>query len=151
MGRQPKPTTIAWLSGDPGKRRRYKEEPIVPAAEPVCPEWLDDLAKEEWSHAVSVLRDMGLLTKADQSSLIAYVESWSEYRHACKELETNGSFFTSTSGYPMPSPWVAIKRAAKKEVLSWSDRFGMSPAARVKLAIEAKSQTDASNKWKMVS
>lgn len=146
-GRPPKPTTIAFLSGDPGRRRRYQTEPAPPDAPPVAPDFLDAIAKAEWDHTTAILKEMGLLSKADQSALACYCEAWSRYRNAVEQLNKFGAVILSPNKkYPMPSPWHSIMKSALKDIIAFSDRFGLTPSARARLAIEAK-DTKADDKW----
>lgn len=149
-GRPPKPTTIAILQGDPGKRRRYKIEPVAPDKEPVCPDWLDETAKAEWQHTVGVLRDMGLLSSADQTAIACYCEAWSRYRQAAENVQKYGAVILSPEKkFPMVSPYHSIMRTAMKDLLALSDRFGLTPSARARLGIDADKATDTENdKWR---
>ena len=142
-GRPPKPTTLAWLQGDPSKRRRYQVEPMPPPEAPPCPDYLDDIAKAEWQRTIKTLGDMGLLTVADQTSLVCYCEAWSRYRKATEQVAKFGTVILSPEKkFPMVSPYLTIQRHALKDVLAFADRFGLSPSARARLAVEADGKGD---------
>jgi P27 family predicted phage terminase small subunit len=117
--------------------------------EPECPSWLDDIAKAEWEHVVGVLREMNLLSVADQTALICYCNAWSRYRMAFEQVQKFGAVILSPNKkYPMPSPYQSIMERAEKDIMAWSDRFGLSPSARARLAVEPKANDD--DKWKRI-
>ena len=49
-GRKPKPTLMKQLNGNPGKRPLNDREPVPPAGTPTPPDYLDDVARQEWFH-----------------------------------------------------------------------------------------------------
>ena len=73
-GRKPKPTLIRQLEGNPGKRPLNDREPIPPSGVPECPDILDDDGRAEWFRTAAVLSEMGLLSKADRSALVAQAQ-----------------------------------------------------------------------------
>ena len=81
-GRKPKPTIVRQLEGNPGKRAINDREPVPPDGIPDCPEHLDDEARAEWFRTSKVLKEMGLLSKADRSALAAYCVAYSRWVEA---------------------------------------------------------------------
>jgi len=147
-GRPPKPSVIAFLQGDPGKRRRYQVEPAAPDGPPSCPDHLDDVAKAEWFFICGVLKDMGLLSRADRTALTCYVEAWSRYRKALDHVQRFGAVILSpTKKYPMVSPYETVMRKALKDVMTFLTEFGLTPAARARMRVESRSETEG-GKWK---
>lgn len=143
-GRPPKPTTLSWLAGDPGKRKRYQTEPAAPEGLPEAPDYLGDVAKAEWDYTCKQLQDMGLLSRADRTALVCYVEAWARYREAHANVAKYGAVILSPNkNFPMPSPWHSVMRMALKDVLSLADRFGLSPSARARLSVKADNVSDS--------
>lgn len=145
-GRKAKPSTIAWLEGDAGRRRRYKVEPLPPEGQPVKPEHLDEIASAEWDQTIKLMADMGILSKADTTALILYVESYSRYRKAADQVAKYGSVMVAKkTGYVYVSPYVAVMNKSLKDCHSLLSEFGLTPAARARLSVKADAQPD--NKW----
>ena len=143
-GRPPKPTTLKWLAGDPGKRARYQTEPPAPEGIPGAPEYLDPLAKEEWAYTCQQLKDMGLLSRADRTALVCYCEAWSRYRTAHANVAKFGPVILSPDKkYPLVSPWHSVMRQALKDVMALSIQFGLSPSSRARLSVKADNVSDS--------
>ncbi|WP_145031390.1 hypothetical protein [Caulifigura coniformis] len=69
QGRIPKPKQINKLRGDMHKRRRKLAEPKASQNQPICPDWLDAVAAEEWHRSTAQLDQMGLLSATDQTAI----------------------------------------------------------------------------------
>ena len=68
-GRKPKPTLLKLREGNPGKRPINEHKPSPPDGMPACPDILDDEARAEWFRTTCVLKEMGLLSRADRAAL----------------------------------------------------------------------------------
>ena len=97
-GRPPVPKAINELRGDPGRRRRYEKEPEAPSGIPDCPEHLDNIAKAEWFATASILKDMGLLSRADRAALEMYCSAYSRYRKAAEHVAKYGEVILTKFG-----------------------------------------------------
>ncbi len=119
-GRIPKPKVVNDLKGDPGKRRRYSVEPEPPKDHPECPAHLGEIAKEEWEYTCRQLSDMGLLSRADKTSLEMYCSAYERYRKAEQHIAEHGDITTTPSGYEQQSAHAGMmnKLVAKSQRLS---------------------------------
>jgi P27 family predicted phage terminase small subunit len=137
---------MAMLSGN--MKRRYMVEPSVPKDAPECPEWLDEIAKQEWASITGILSDMGLLSRADKTALECYCESYSRYRKAQATVARVGAVILSpTQKYPMVSPYHTIMRQALKDLSMLLIQFGLTPSARSKLGQDVRNQPADGLNW----
>ena len=143
-GRKPKPTMLKLLSGNPGKRKLNKEEPIA-AGIPGCPEFLDAVAKEEWNRCVKVLAEMGVLTKADRAALAGYCVAYSRWVEAEALVKRYGMIVKSPEkGFPMKSPYLTVADQALESRRKLMVEFGMTPSSRSRLKMsDSNSAGDA--------
>src|SRR4249919_3087858 len=92
-GRPPLPTEIKTLRGNPGKRP-LNNDPRVPPGIPDCPEWLTDIAKEEWVRVLPILLGMQILTVADLPTVAGYCQSYARWRQAEELIDELGMVLT---------------------------------------------------------
>jgi P27 family predicted phage terminase small subunit len=142
-GPPPTPLHLRLLKGNPGKRALRPE--IEPASEPECPApppFVTGYAADEWWRLGPELHRLGLLTVLDVAALAAYCVAYQHWRTAEEKLAemaardpvTSGLLIKSTVGDARRNPLIAIARAAAADMVSWAGEFGMSPAARSRIA-----------------
>ena len=137
MARNPKPTRLKIVEGNPGKRAINKQEPD--------PEYLNDLtppsflspaAAEVWVEIAQDLRNARLLTKLDVPMLAMGCEALARYRKLNKDCVNEPSSVGSEE--EKKDVWMAttIQSMSFKQAMTVFQQFGMSPAARTKIAIQ---------------
>jgi len=133
QGRKPKPTNLKVLHGNPGKRAINKDEPqgeVVDADLPP-PDHLGDLAKECWTHMVSMLAGSQVITELDLHGLELYCAAYQNWRDAQQKVIELGSIVKSPkSGYPVQSPYFAISNKAHEQMVKLAAEFGLTPSSR---------------------
>ena len=135
-GRKPKPTVLKVLEGNPGKRRINDREPTAPAGLPDCPDYLDDVARDEWQRTGEVLRDMGLLSLADRTALAAYCTAYSRWVQAEAAVKKYGTIVKSPDkGFPMKSPYLTIADQAMESMRKFMVEFGLTPSSRSRIKV----------------
>ena len=112
-----------------------------------APEYLDDIAKEEWKRLIKILLDEKHdFTEKDTKALEGYCVSYSKFRRANAILSEKGFTMVSTnkngSEYEMQRPEVTIAKNSEDEMRSWMKELGFSPAARARMG---KNKSIASN------
>jgi P27 family predicted phage terminase small subunit len=117
----------------------------LPVEAPACPAFLSGEAKAEWRRAVRILKDMGLLTRADRSLLTTYCLTWADYVSLTEEIGNAGTAKAIVTGLMK-----ARDRVAALLVRSLKE-FGFSPAAREKLNIDPPGPRIAGERPKSVS
>ncbi len=143
VGRKPKPTAVKALAGNPGKRKLSATEPRFGGAAK-CPAHLSKEARAEWDRVAEELAPAGLLTSVDRAALAAYCQTWARWCDAERQLQKSGVVLKSPkSGFPIQNPYVGIANTALDQLRKWATEFGMTPAARSRIHVEAPDeQTD---------
>ena len=150
-GPAPTPTAILELRGSRRAEGRAGE-PRPPVKAPTCPARLKGEAKKEWVRVVKQLKAMAVLAEIDRALLAAYCEAWAELDAIERKMasQPEGGLLISTSnGNIIQSPLVGIRNRAVERLGRLAQQFGMSPAARTRLATgEAPAEEDDFTKWK---
>jgi P27 family predicted phage terminase small subunit len=143
MGNPPVPFELKVLRGNPGKRPlRRGPEPPVPDDIPEPPAFLAGYAADEWYRVAPQLFRLRLLTDFDVGPLAAYCMACARWRHAAEALAkmsdndplTSGLLVRTRSGDAAQNPLVAIERKAISDMVRYAGEFGMTPAARARIA-----------------
>jgi P27 family predicted phage terminase small subunit len=150
------PPYLRLVTGNRGKRRINKKAPDPAPAMPAVPTHLSDEAKVEWGRIANELHDMGVLTRLDRAALAAYCQAWSDWVEAENHLRTfgkvvhspvkttikqkrNGQKVTETSGgYPIQSPYLAIRNKSLELMHKFLSEFGLSPSSRTRVNADGK-------------
>lgn len=114
----------------------YRERPST------APNWLSKEAKAEWKRLSQKLFDMGLLKKEDRGIFTAYCAAWGRMAAAEKALRKektddpmiNGLLSQTKNGNLIYNQLMTISRAAAEDVAKYSERMGLTPASRHKVA-----------------
>ena len=133
----PIPTSLRIIRGNQSKRR-IKDEPKPPVKVPRCPSDLDKDAAAEWKRMGKELATLGLVSEIDRATLTCYCLAWSDLRRAREHLKTDADFVQATSGGVSASAWKRLSDESLKQIRQFCSEFGLSPAARVRLATETK-------------
>lgn len=141
-GRPPLPTNVKRLKGTLRKDRTPHNEPAPALGAPPCPEWLGDLAKEEWRRVVPELISLGLLTKIDRAALAGYCHAWAEWQTLDADVQENGIYMETGNGYQQVRPAVTARDKAIERCLKFAREFGFTPAARTRISVPKKSEED---------
>jgi P27 family predicted phage terminase small subunit len=145
-GRRPKPTKLRKLGGKAGHRALNDAEPAVPVEIPEMPTGLSEFAQAEWNATLPMLVNMGIISRVDGSALAAYCECCDSCFEAKKEVKRLGRIIEEpicsktgeVIGYKRKAnPAVAMLYDALKLMKSFLIEFGMTPAARSRLRVEA--------------
>lgn len=141
MPNRPVPTALKLLAGNPGRRPINENEPQPEGEIPSRPDFLDDIASDEWDRVSLALYKLGLLTSVDRSALAAYVVSYSRWVRAEQALRDSGLTSVTPSGFHRPNALVSVANAALDQMRRYLVEFGMTPAARSR--VTAASPVDA--------
>ena len=137
-GPTPKPTALKVLQGNPGKRALPKGEPKPDAGRlPSAPRWLSDEAKREWKRLAPRLHAVGLLTEVDGLALAMLCEAFAQYMTAKTVVDSEGLLLVSEKGNSYQHPAAGLMTQARGELMKWAREFGMTPAARSRISVQA--------------
>lgn len=144
-GRPPKPTALKLIEGNRGKRGTNKQEPDPPYLDNLQPPaWLSKGAKEVWAEVAPALSAAKLLTEADVQMLAMGCTAIAQYRYSVKrtgedlvkakhEVNDEGELFSVGEHI---NPWMLVQSMTFKQAMAVFQQFGMSPAARTRIAIQ---------------
>jgi len=151
-GRKPKPTQMHILNGNPSKIRledrigkEVKTKEYGPGEYPKAPEWLDEIAKNEWNRVAPMLSECKLLTEADIKALEAYCKCWSRYVEAERQMDELGSTIfqpNQKSKYVQQLPQVAIAQKYLKLCKDFMTEFGLTPSSRGRMLLPGEQDED---------
>lgn len=141
-GRPPKSATAKRLAGSPGKRKLQQVPTAVQPDLPECPSHLSAEAKAEWQRICAELGAVGLLKRTDRSALAVYCASWAQWVEAEGKLANQGRVLETDRGYRYANPWVGIANKALDNVRQFAIHFGLTPAARGRIALPEKPPED---------
>jgi P27 family predicted phage terminase small subunit len=150
-----KPTYLKVIEGNRGRRPLPTAEPRPAPGIPTVPDHLSPEAKAEWRRVAKGLNAIGLLTKIDRATLAGYCQAWSDWVEAEEQLRRYGKVVKSpvrtvvkkqrkdgaeqietTGGFPMQSPFLAIRNKALDTMHKFAVEFGMTPAARSRIGAD---------------
>jgi P27 family predicted phage terminase small subunit len=145
-GRRPIPSALKVLAGNPGKRRLNRREPKPIVQLPPCPAHLKDVARQAWRQIGQRLTTLRVVTEADGPALELLCLAYQEYRRAIGVVERRGPTYatrTPTGMIVRRRPEVAIASDAWRRVKAMLVEFGLTPAARSRVAAEPPAADDA--------
>ena len=121
------------------KKEREQLAGDFPSISLSAPDWLDDVAKDEYERVVKFLVDLNV-TVLDQTSLAMYANSYSQYREAVKEVKENGLYALMTTkdgdvfqDMSKKNPAIGIMNDMSKEIRAYASSLGMTLDSRTKL------------------
>jgi len=143
-GRPPIPTVLKLVTGNPGKRALNKQEPDPTYLDDLTPPaWLCPAAKKVWLDLAPKLQTAKLLTEIDVQLLAMGCVSIAQYRRAVKTagvdlvrsknvVDDDGKLISTGEHI---NPWLIVQSMSFKQAMAVFQQFGMSPAARTRIAI----------------
>lgn len=144
-GKKPKSIAEKDLAGTVRpSRRKTGLPPDLLGETPEPPEWLNPEAQEIFLAVCDILKSKRILDRADINLVAIYSHEYWTYQTAVKNLSRAGSHIVrSQSGYEQPSPWVAIRNQAQKNVRDIGQLFGLDPLNRNRFDGNKKETTNA--------
>jgi len=133
------------VTGNPGKRALNKQEPDPDyLCDLTPPAWLDAGAADVWNDIAPKLRAAKVLTEIDVQLLAMGCISIAQYRQAVKrtgESLVKAKIIESEDGKAIESgeqinPWFIVQSMSFKQASAVFKEFGMSPAARTRIAVQ---------------
>jgi P27 family predicted phage terminase small subunit len=106
------------------------------------PDFLSEVAQDEWKRMVPILLNMRVLTIADGSALAGYCSAYAQFRWAEEYIARNGAMVEEpilnrqqevVGAKLKKNPAVAMKNESAKIMRQFLGDFGLSPAMRSKV------------------
>ena len=152
-GRPPKPTALKLVAGNPGKRPLNKQEPDpIYLQDLTAPTWLPPDAAGVWDEMAPMAAKNKLLTEVDVQAFAMGCVSIAQYRLATRRTgedavkrrlaeDKEGNNFADADGNPIYAgehinPWCLIQSMTFKQAMAVFDKFGMTPQARTRIALQ---------------
>ncbi|MBF0786103.1 phage terminase small subunit P27 family [Muribacter muris] len=112
---------------------------------PKPPDYLDDVAKNEWRILVKVLAERADITPVDYKNLELYCQNYSLYVLAVKDIQKRGFSIKNSQGTEARNPALTAKSEAEKIIIKMSSLLGFDPVSRRKTPIDTddKDELDA--------
>lgn len=134
-GRKRKPPALRALTG--GKAGASTPE-VARLRELDPPAFLSDRAAQHWPELAGLLAGLGIMVDSDRVALALLCEALAEWIEAGATIAQHGATYAATTeaGAVMhrAHPAVAQRADAARRVQSLLSEFGMTPAARAKVA-----------------
>lgn len=144
-GRPPKPTALKLVAGNPGKRSMNKQEPDPTYLQDLTPPaWLRDDARAVWSELAPIMSTAKLLTEVDVQAFAMGCVAIAQYRMATDRIgdaAVKHRIVEDGDGNPVEAgehinPWALVQSMTFKQAMSVFEKFGMTPQARTRIAIQ---------------
>lgn len=119
--------------------RQAAEDAIKPASDNIVrPTWLDPIGRKMWEDINGELTVTGLITNVDVYALAIACDAYSKYVKASKSIKKDGLVLEYKNSIgavnKVANPNVAIAQKYATQFKSFCSEFGLSPAARARLA-----------------
>jgi len=125
------------LEGNPGKRDLTISAPNYTSllkADP--PEYLDQIAKDEFKRIVPELIKLRILKIGDLHNISIYCQAVSNMIQANDHIQQNGFMLTNPlNGIIYKNPMAGIFNDSQRQILKYSQEFGLTPMSRTKIDI----------------
>lgn len=128
-------------AGMRGTKPHMKTDPQAVGDLPT-PNWLSELAREEWERVAPALIERRILTKADLGSLENYCVCVGTVREMEKHLQDYGHVLIDLEGLQKRNPAVGIQSDAMTRARLLAAELGLTPVSRSRPAIRDEDDDD---------
>lgn len=141
-GRKPKPLALQLIEGEKNKDRINDAQPKPRPVAPKVPKELSPVAKKHYKKISETLERLGVLTEIDGAALFAYCAAYGRWIEAEQTIKEKGLLYKSPAGAVGVSPMVRIANQAIDQMMKIASEFGMTPASRTKIKVDADDDDD---------
>jgi P27 family predicted phage terminase small subunit len=142
------------LRGNPGHQKLNVDvmQPEQAPGVPEPPPFVTGYAADEWWTVAVELHHMGVLTRIDLAPLAAYCHAYGQWRLAAETLARmqandpamRGLLTKTKYGDVVQNPMVPIVRKAAADMVRYAAEFGLTPAARSRIAAGVRAEQEES-------
>lgn len=140
-GRKPTPKPILQIRGS-RIRGPHKSGIDAPPGVPPAPEWLGEIARQEWARIVPMLEASRVMSPRHQQTLAAYCDALADMIDADRELKANGATFMDDKGRVSNHPAWNRKRDARNQMLKFAAEFGLTASALARVTAVEQAKND---------
>jgi P27 family predicted phage terminase small subunit len=147
--RGPKPTPTAILNARGSWRgKKNKDEPVMDATAPQCPDWLDAQAKAYWAEIAPMLSEGKVLRRIDRAALARYCQLLARWRRCEEFIAKHGDTYPikDDAGHVKGvKEFPQVRRASdlSAQLCRLEAEFGMTPSSRSRVVAAAGGGTGA--------
>lgn len=135
-GRPPRPTKLLLLEGRRGRKANKQEPEPHQLLTLAPPEWLPEPAVAVWNEIAPKLRQASLLSTVDVHMLGMACQATAQYRLATIKIAELEAGPDAATGAAQISQWRIVQSMCFKQSMAVFQQFGMSPAARTRIAAQ---------------
>ncbi|MCP9270036.1 phage terminase small subunit P27 family [Xenorhabdus sp. XENO-1] len=106
------------------------------ARAPKPPEYLNDIAAQQWKSKAKILNEREDLSPADWNNLELYCVNYAIYRKAVADIEVRGFAVEGSRGAATSNPSLKAKADAEKIMIKMSSLLGFDPVSRRRNPVE---------------
>ncbi len=152
MGRKAHPIDLHLLDG---KNRNYKTKKEINARKKAevaitggtdkvhPPDWLNKRAKKEFRRLAKELIPLKLITNVDINAMARYCDAYITYIDCTERINKEGLMVPyGSDGKQHPHPLLAKKKLLHEQMSRLEGEFGLTAAARAKIAIPKKEKKE---------
>lgn len=127
--------------------RKIQEEKLkIDRDQLIAPDFLDDVAKEEFYRVVDETAKIDVLDNLDLSILAMYCNAYSQYIEVNEQIRnTMPALRYNDKG--RSSPLINIQDKLAKQILSYSSKLGLATTDRLKLMVPNELAENKENKF----
>ena len=137
-----KPTEIAKMQGNPGKRPLPEGEPLPKKVMPERPYCCGKYGNELWARLAPKLFDLGLLTEIDDVQFAIHCESYDQYRKCVNLITKHGALTEGSKGQSVKNPAFELRNDCFNQLKQLAQQFGLTPSARAGLNVGSQGEGD---------
>lgn len=119
----------------------------------VCPDWLGEIAKDEWHKIVEDLKELDIITNLDVSALAVYCDAYENYVKATEQVQKLGLVVKHTNkagaSNVVTNPYVLIANKYAELMKKYLIEFGLTPSSRAAIAKKGAEADEPSELDKM--
>jgi P27 family predicted phage terminase small subunit len=135
MGRRGPPPTPTQVLAERGSWRAKLNptERTPKSGAPRPPKGLSTEAAAEWKRVAAALAPTRVLTSADRSALLMYVQAWSHMQEAAAQIAKDGTVIVLPNAFPTQNPYLKVFNESHRQCLRMLQEFGLTPSARARI------------------
>ena len=141
-GRKKRPKKITELLGNPGKRDLPDEiEPRrIDRPEPLA--HLNEAARQIWERVCDELYHLGLISNLDLEMLAGFCANAARVADLERKVDGKELVICQVTGKVVTNPLLPVLRMSYTMMHRFGSEFGLSPAARTRLAFQPQAEED---------
>lgn len=112
------------------------------ARPPKTPNYLDEIASQQWKARAKQLAERDDLTPADWGNLELFCVNYSMYRRAVADLAERGFSIVNSQGGESRNPSLSAKADAEKIMIKMSALLGFDPVSRRRNPVETDEEDE---------